>query len=98
MKFGMIESKEALKIKGFNFKEIVKKIKPPVLLLMFLQPQVDPATGKPAADKDGKPQVGLGFQPYQGKWEMSAMARFLKMHNNNVEVSFGHCSCAARIC
>ena len=81
-KFGMVTTEEAVNIKGFNFGQIIKKTKPPTLLLMFLQPQTDPETGKPLLDEtSGKPQMGLGFQPYQGNWEMSGLSRFLKMHN-----------------
>jgi hypothetical protein len=86
MKFGMMDTKEALKVKGFNFKELIKKQKPPILMLMFLQPQQGP-DGQPAKDKDGKPAMGLGVQPYMGKWDLQALSRFLKMHNSNVEVS-----------
>jgi hypothetical protein len=81
MQFGMMLTSEALKVQGFNFEQIIKKSSLPVMLLMFLQPQYG-EDGKPLMDeKSKKPQVGLGFQPYQGKWEMPGMSRFLKMHN-----------------
>ena len=71
MTFGMMQVKEAKKMKNMDFGQLFKR-DPPHLLLMVLAPQKQP---------DGKEGMGLNFQPFMGKWEAEKVGKFLTMHD-----------------
>merc|ERR1719272_556626 len=75
LKVGVMERSDAIELEGMNFGAVLKKKeKLPTMLLMFLQP-----SGQKG--EDGKDVVGLGFQPYTGKWDYAGLHRWLKMSN-----------------